>query len=254
MLLFSLNFLFKVTSNAIRSIGHLVVAILTEGFRASAVTITWDVDAFAQEVVLALSKRVSSVPCVISGSNTTKLSWKQRSSIKKHGRVACNSLALMLQLPDWAARHGVSCQIALKSIFKCVDCLGTSLDEKIIIAAMLAFQALPSSSLAKVSGRSCLVGKALVSCIAFLSKVRSLENRFKVITRPVNLIKKVSCLILKEQWSKGDYLVSSGKLLLRVDLLCEHWLRALPLLMRRLFSPTATLLIYGWNNFMTGWT
>lgn len=160
--------------------GHLVVAALSANFRTSLVAIPWDVEAFTQDVVLALSKEVRSVPDILSGTNMTKLSWKKRSSIKKHGRVACNSLALMLEhkvLPDMVAHDGVdTCQIALESIFKCVDCLGTTLDEKVIIAAILAFRALPSSSLARVSGKSGLVGKALVSCISFLAKVRLLKE------------------------------------------------------------------------------
>lgn len=166
----------KVSSNAIRSIGHLTVLLLDESYRVSLVAVPWNVDLFCQNVVLAMSEKVSSVPTVLSNSCGARLSWKQRSNIKKHGRIACNSLALMLQnlrISDMAAHDGVvPCQTALKSIFKCVNCLGTTLDEKVIVAAILASRALPSSSLARVSGKSGLVGKTIVSCISFLAKVR----------------------------------------------------------------------------------
>lgn len=183
----------------------MVVVVLSENYRNSLSDIAWDLDGFCLDVVLALLAKVDSITTVLSCNNhggTTGLSWKQRSSIKKHGRVACNSLALMMRHSQFVemsttCNDGVApCQLALCSLFKVIDCLGTMLDEKVIIAAMLAFRALPSASLARVSGKSGHVGKTLVACVAFLAK---------------------------EQWSTTGVCVPSGNnFLLQVDLLCEH--------------------------------
>jgi len=191
-----------VSSNAIRSLGHLTVVVLNKKNHTAVTQIdtSWDLMKFCRDVVVALSTKIDSLLTLLPASNVGHLSWKQRSSIKKQGRVACNSLALLMRHELFLEMSTLAdgnnpCQKALESLYKIIECVSL-LDEKAVIAAMLAFQALPSASLTRVSGKSGLVGKVLVICILFLAR---------------------------EEWSKGVYSSNSfSKLSTQVDLLCEH--------------------------------
>ncbi|CAB9520853.1 expressed unknown protein [Seminavis robusta] len=85
---------------------------------------------------------------------------------------------------------------ALGSVVRCIQSLGTSLDEKVVIAAMSCLQTLSPTSLARISAKSELVGNAMVASI---------------------------CYLAKESWSKGTY-SSTKKLVGQVELLCRHLL------------------------------
>jgi hypothetical protein len=156
----------------------------------------WGADSFCAGVVGTLTDKVAAVPVLVRSveSGTCTLSWKQRSTAKKHGRIACNTLALLLKhwsIPDEALAVW---HPALGALVKCVESLGTSLDEKVIIAAIAALQAASPSALARLSRKSGLVGNALIACISWMAK---------------------------ESWSNGFY-NSSGKLTVQVELAARH--------------------------------
>ena len=161
--------------NGIRSIGHFGVVILRDEYHKNGELLPWDVDEFSAQIVCSLSEKVDMVPALLDAEKRRGLSWKQRSIIKKHGRIACNSLALILKCwilrETWSDACLVALQKAVISVAKCVECLGSALDEKVLVASMQVLLSLSSSDLARISGKSGLVGNALVSCILFLAKV-----------------------------------------------------------------------------------
>jgi hypothetical protein len=178
------------------SVGHLAALALHTDCTKDLDELDWRVDTFCTEVVETLTDKVAAVSVLVRSveSGTSTLSWKQRSTAKKHGRVACNTLALLLKhwsIPEEAL---VVWHAALGALVKCVESLGTSLDEKVIIAATAALQSVSPSALARMSRKSGLVGNALGACI---------------------------CWMARESWSNGSY-NPSGKLAVQVELASRH--------------------------------
>lgn len=178
----------QVAGNGIRCVGHLAVVILRPDYSLALKQIGWNVEEFCRQSVCWLVQLVEAVPACVVGDRKLELSWKQRSVAKKHGRVACNTLVLFMK--HWSVSDiTIECiREALCSVVNCLESLGTALDDKFIIAATHVVRALPSSSLAKVSGKKCFVGKALVPCIHFIAQVRRPGMLFCIHEAKTNLL------------------------------------------------------------------
>lgn len=168
----------KVSGNALRSIGHLGCLVLRSDYQQALTQSQWDNDAFFSKLLSCLSIKVEDVEATIQGHDRSRnLSWKQRSAAKRHGRVACNTLALLFgvlsrRFPDLSDAIVSGCQRAVHALISCVGYLQSPLNDKVIMAATAALRQLSSTLLSSLSGKSGMIGEAMVSCILFLGQVR----------------------------------------------------------------------------------
>ena len=210
--------------NAVRCLGHLSALLFRRDFAQVLESCAWDWVSFVRQVIKKLSYKVEGVLTAIQGRRKSSLSWKHRSALKKHGRVASNSLTLVFKqlssLDSLANETAGACLIAIKSLTVCIECLGSQLDSKVLVAAMSSFLALDSTLLSAVSGRSGTVGHALVSCILFLAPVSNILLSF--------LYQFDICLLifvnaLTQNWEKSTR-CSNDKVFLQTETLLKHLL------------------------------
>jgi hypothetical protein len=97
------------------------------------------------------------------GGNSER-SWKERTAIKKHGWGASNSLATIFS--DIVIDDAVleACQDAVAALVECLETLRV-IHEKVAISSIAALRSVQPCSLSRISGKSALVGRAVIACL-----------------------------------------------------------------------------------------
>lgn len=161
--------------NAIRSIGHWggILARL-KGSRQSESRLSQSL----LGVLDGLTERVARAVALASKEKQSSMSWKERSTAKKHGWGACHSLGRVLGSITVLSESSIE-QSLFRGVEQLIQCLKQAplLSEKVILAAMAALRALKPLQLVGVTGKSGLVGDALVCCCLLLFTEEQ-NNRF----------------------------------------------------------------------------
>jgi hypothetical protein len=153
----------KVTGNAIRSVAHVICLMLREDHSVALETTIVEPRAFLNGVMKSLSTRIRLALSLARGGES-KRSWKERQSVKKHGWGASNSLATIFSDIDVDDVVLEACQDAVASLVECLEALQV-VHEKVAISSMAALRSVQLRSLSRISGKSALVGRAVISCL-----------------------------------------------------------------------------------------
>lgn len=123
-------------------------------------------------IIEGLSGKLCKALNLVSDNAKGSLTWRQRSTAKKHCWGASHSLSCIfkgLVLPDHYALTA-SCSEGVRLLIVCVDKF-YSLNEKIALASMSAICGLDKQQLAELAGKSGILGEALGTCIPRLYQV-----------------------------------------------------------------------------------
>jgi len=167
----------KIVGNAIRSIGHI-------GFLAfhhpDFLTLEPN-DHPVQLFLLIIGKLCQKIYQASDCSTISSMTWKERSSAKKHGWGACHALGHVLCCSVATEPHILTkSQTACAAIVSCIKQY-ESLNEKIIIAAGGALRRIDLSRLELLCHRSGILGTALSSCLNIkLNKKRNVRLQAEV--------------------------------------------------------------------------
>jgi hypothetical protein len=145
----------KVVGNAIRSIGHFGSILMFFGKSQIVVNI-----------LNALSFCIARTVAVAYHEDRAAMTWKERSSAKKHGWGACHSLGRIFHAVahddpamNDALRRGV------EQLSQCI-LRANALSEKVVLASMAALRELKPTWLDHIVGKSWMLGDALAGvCI-----------------------------------------------------------------------------------------
>jgi hypothetical protein len=153
----------KATGNAIRSVAHAVCLLLREDHSVAFKNTTVEPRAFLNGVMKSLSTRIRLCISLARGGKLER-SWKERTAIKKHGWGASNSLATIFS--DVVIDNAVleACQDAVAALVECMETLRV-VHEKVAISSMAALRSIQPRCLVRISGKSALVGRAVIACL-----------------------------------------------------------------------------------------
>lgn len=120
-------------------------------------------------------------------ASNAKLTWKQRSSAKKHGWGACNSLSLVLPsaVATSDAETLAAAREAYRSLAACIMQSDT-MNEKVVLSAANAICAVPKAAMVEVSHRTGLTGPVLGHCLVRVVRKEMVSRVFQ--TRFPNLL------------------------------------------------------------------
>jgi hypothetical protein len=165
----------KVLSNSIRATGHLFFVALHDPYLSR--LHEFDLRSMFRS---SLNKLTTKVKEAVGGAGASHLTWKQRSSAKKHGRGACHSLSSLLD--SVLATEPSSLSDSQEALAALVSCLqrGSSLDSKFVVSAIGAFCQLEASKLQTLNQNTCLVGAALFSCLEIVFGITNLSTRIQI--------------------------------------------------------------------------
>lgn len=194
----------KVAGNAIRTVGHVAhlafhepyVSYLTasnknQTFRACAVKLT------------------EKLRHGISGSDSSGLTWNQRSSAKKHGWGSCHSLGLVLEC-DVSIKNLDESRAGCAALKACLE-QHAGLTDKTVVAALAALQRLETHHLETFSRGTGLVGMVVACCLSLESdrsvgtRIRTEVERLLLRTVPILSVLDV-CLILRAEATELSHL------------------------------------------------
>lgn len=161
----------KVIGNAIRTLGHLSYLAFHEPYVSH---LSRSDSAVRFQMVVA--KLTEKLRHAMGGNASSKLTWKERSSAKKHGWGSCHSLGLLLGC-DVAIQNLDESREACAALINCIK-QHTALSEKIVLAANAALKRLEPTHLESLSRRTGLVGLALSCCLELMVD-RSVNSRVK---------------------------------------------------------------------------
>lgn len=151
----------KVVGNAIRTVGHVCYLAFHEPY-ASHLGSSQTGKSF-QAVVAMLSEKLRHV---MGGSTSSGLTWKERSSAKKHGWGSCHSLGLVLDCAIAIYNQDAS-RAACAVLSNCIN-HKPALSDKIVIAAIAALKQIEPSRFEVLSHRNGLIGLVISSCIELM--------------------------------------------------------------------------------------
>jgi len=159
----------KIVGNAIRSIGHIGFLAFHHPY-ASYLELNNEA---TQLFILVVVKLCQKVRQASKDTSTSSMSWKERSSAKKHGWGACHALGHIL-----CCSLATKPQILNKSQEACgaiVSCINKYelLNEKIIVAAGGALQRITHSHLVLMCHRTGILGTALSGCLNIVINKKS---------------------------------------------------------------------------------
>ena len=115
----------------------------------------------------------------MGGSASSGLTWKERSSAKKHGWGSCHSLGLVLDC-DIAIQNLDESREACAVLSNCMK-HHAALSDKVVIAAIAALKQIQPARFEVLSHRTGLIGLAISSCLAFMVD-RTLNSRMRTET------------------------------------------------------------------------
>jgi hypothetical protein len=176
----------KVTGNAIRSVAHAVCLLLREDHSAAFKDTTVEPRAFLNGVMKSLSTRILLCISLARGGKSER-SWKERTAIKKHGWGASNSLATIFS--DIVIDDAVleACQDAVAALVECLEALQV-VHEKVALSSMVALRSVQPRSLSRLSGKSALVGRAVITCLVHNSVDHQMRDINEKIGRELDLV------------------------------------------------------------------
>jgi prophage maintenance system killer protein len=156
----------KVVGNAIRCLGHAGFLL------AVGASISTSTELLVPIIHVLASKIYSALAVVLNWEAKASLTWKQRSSAKKHGWGACHALRIIFQgiSEDYleaqtSLRKAISC--AFKYLVLCQEYFNT-LNQKVVGAAIMAISCLPVQLLETIGAETELVGVSLANAILML--------------------------------------------------------------------------------------
>lgn len=163
----------QLVNNAVRTIGHLVSLAFNPPYIDSGVLDDWDCHSFYRSVLRGLDGKVEAVLALDAFHGS---SWKQRSSINKHGWGACNSLALVLDCNEASVPGNLN--ISQHSLVLLVQCIAKAelVHEKVASAATAAIRRISGNILARISDETGIVGMALSPSLLQLYQVSCFED------------------------------------------------------------------------------
>lgn len=160
----------KVTSNAIRSVGHVTsLLLLRQGSQESCFR-------FVQSVLQALQQLVNMSRLLLDPQQRATRTWKQRQAARKHGWGACNTLALLWKdgVADCNEYQG-ECQRCVQALIECLGSKG--LNSKVVICASAALRSIEPMTLARLATGD--LGSGLVSCVGLVLDPESVQGKLR---------------------------------------------------------------------------
>jgi hypothetical protein len=156
--------------NAIRTVSHAVGLLLYYESTCSheRVLKRSDWTPLLIQVLASLTKKVDAVLSLLAEQERSVLTWKQRSTIKKHAWGACNTLSSIFAhesiFEDDELKH--TCDVAVAALFKCV-LNAKQINEKVACRASAALRCVPSTLLS--SGRQANdIPGCIIVCLSVL--------------------------------------------------------------------------------------
>lgn len=183
----------KVSGNAIRSAGHWGYILIRQE------NMTTEAAQIVEKTISSLMEILNrTILLTTNGPNGLALTWKQRSTAKKHCWGACNSLGCIFR-----GLHSlenpllvVACTEGVRRIIDCVEKYYT-MNQKIASSAMSALCEVDSQILAELTGKSGILGETMASCLKRLHELRDSHQKANLTsTRLVEEMEQYLCHIL----------------------------------------------------------
>eukprot|EP00934_Nitzschia_sp_Nitz4_P004051 Nitzschia sp. Nitz4//scaffold122_size67431//53195//56308//NITZ4_006094-RA/size67431-augustus-gene-0.59-mRNA-1//-1//CDS//3329534430//4041//frame0 len=173
----------KVVANAIRSSGHW------GGIMAQKEGSVDGADDRVVRTIHLLSKRLVQTVALSSLEKRAGLTWKERSSAKKHGWGCCNAMGTILGFAQGRVLEVLSLRDAtFGSMVQLTECfkIHVSLTEKVVISVMAALRSLGPLILGRLVEKTGLIGEDIAICACLLHSslshdTRSRENNTKLV-------------------------------------------------------------------------
>ncbi|KAG7342230.1 heat repeat-containing protein [Nitzschia inconspicua] len=156
----------KVVGNAIRCVGHAGFVVLKQKSSSAF--------GLARQILERLTEKLShSLSASLNKEANVVLTWKQRSTAKKHGWGACYSLGMILaaiphDCSDDENSIIVGCAHAFQTLSLCLQ-HHTCLNLKFVLAAMDAICKISPTAMVLLSSNQRIIGAALSNSIELLS-------------------------------------------------------------------------------------
>jgi hypothetical protein len=194
----------KVSGNAIRTVGHVAHLAFHEPYLSG--LSAPQVDESFQSTVEKLSEKLRQG---MGGRDSSGLTWKQRSSAKKHGWGCCHSLGLALAC-DVAINNLDESRAGCRALQACLE-QNAAVTEKTVMASIAAFLRLETYHLEAFSRGTGLVGMVVSCCLTLISdrsassRIRTEVERLLLHTVPILSVFDV-CLILRAEATNSSHL------------------------------------------------
>lgn len=194
----------KVSGNAIRTVGHVAYLAFHEPYLSG--LSAHHVDTSFRATVEKLSEKLRHG---MGGRDSSGLTWKQRSSAKKHGWGCCHSLGLALDC-DVAMKNLDESRAGCRALKACLEQY-TAVTEKTVMASIAAFLRLDKTQLEAFSRGTGIVGMIVSCCLTLMSdrnvssRIRTEVERLLRHTVPILSVFDV-CLILRAEVTTSSHL------------------------------------------------
>lgn len=155
----------KVATNAFRATGFASCVLLRNEYHQQLEAVDFISSAFISRTVSSCVSRIKALVLLSSSEAPQLLTWKQRSGVKKLGRVACSVLCYLFSSDSArSCDHAQDWQQSILCLMNCID-LASKLDEKFLASAFCALRSLDAGSYTQaLDEKLCYVGKAILSC------------------------------------------------------------------------------------------